>query len=68
MCVTQSRDEVKAWVRSNADVLLSSGKGTDKTVYQEMLAALRPLTLSPPLNTALIMPDCDEEVMRGMFK
>ena len=43
-CVTQSRDEVKAWVSSNAGVLLSSGGGFDKAVYQEMQAALRPLT------------------------
>ena len=46
-CVTQSRDEVKAWVRSNASVLLRSGGGFDKAVYQEswqeMQAALRPL-------------------------
>ena len=43
-CVTQSRDEVMAWVRSNACVLLRSGGGFDKAVYQEMHAALRPLT------------------------
>ena len=67
-CVTQSRYEVKAWVRSNTGVLLRSGGGFDKAVYQEMLAALRPLTLSPPLNTVLIMPDDDEEIMRGMFE
>ena len=42
-CVTQSRDEVKAWVRSNAGVLLRSGGGFDKAVYQEMQAALRNL-------------------------
>ena len=29
--------------------------------YQEMLAALRPLTLFPPLNTV-------QEIMRGMFE
>ena len=43
-CVTQSRDEVKAWVCSNAGVLLRSGGGFDKAVYEEMQAALRPLT------------------------
>ena len=37
--VTQSRDEVKAWVRPNTGVLLRSGSGFDKAVYQEMLAA-----------------------------
>ena len=47
-------------------MLLSSGGGFDKGVYQEMLAALRPLTPSPPLNTALILPDGDVEIMRGM--
>ena len=35
-CVTQSRDEEKAWVRSNTGVLLHSGGGFDKAVYQEM--------------------------------
>ena len=35
--------------------------------YTKMLAALLTLTLSPPLNTVLIMPDDDEEIMRGMF-
>ena len=35
-CVTQSRDEMKAWVRSNAGVLFRSGGGFDKAVYQEM--------------------------------
>ena len=49
-------------------VLLSSGRGFDKAVYQEMLAALWPLTLSSPLNTVLIMPNGDEEIMRGMFE
>ena len=44
------------------------GRGFDKAVYQEMEAALRPLTPYPPLNTVLILPDCDEEMMRGMFK
>ena len=43
-CVTQSRDEVKAWVRSNAGVLLRNSRGFDKAVYQEMQATLRPLT------------------------
>ena len=33
-----------------------------------MLAALKPLTPSPPLNTVLIMPDGDEEITRGMFE
>ena len=65
--MTQSHDEVKAWVRSNTGVLLRSRGGFNDAVYQEMLAALRPLTLSPPLNTVLIMPDDDEEIMRGMF-
>ena len=37
-------------------------------VYQEMQAALRPLTPYPPLNTVLILPDCNEEIMRGMFE
>ena len=67
-CATQSRDEVKAWVRSNAGVLLRSGGGFDKAVYQEMLAALLPLTLSPLLNTVLVLPDSDKEIMRGMFE
>ena len=53
---------------SNACVLLSSGRVFYKAVYQEMLTPLRPLTPSPPLNTALILPDGDEENMRGMFK
>ena len=66
--MTWSRDEVKAWVRSNAGVLLSSGRGFGKAVYQEILAALRPLTPSPPLNTVLILPDGDEEFMRWMFE
>ena len=66
--MTQSRDEVKAWVRSNAGVLLSSGGGFDKAVYQEMQAALRPSTPYPPLYTVLILPDCNEEITRGMFK
>ena len=66
--MTQSRDEVKAWVRSNAGVLLRSGRGFDKAVYEEMPAALRPLTPSPPLNTVLILPDSDDEIMRGMFQ
>ena len=30
-CVTQSHDAVKAWVRSNAGMLLRSGRGFDKT-------------------------------------
>ena len=41
-CLTQSRDEVKGWVRSNAGMLLLSSRSFDKTVYKEMLAALRP--------------------------
>ena len=44
----------------------------DKAVYQEMLATLRrqvrPLTPFPPFNTVLILPDSDEEIMRGMFE
>ena len=67
-CVTQWLDGVKAFVRSNSGVLLRSGGGFDKAVYQEMLAVLRPLTLSPPLNTVLIMPNDDEEIMRGTFE
>ena len=35
-CVTQSRDEEKAWDRSNTSVLLRSGRGFDKAVYPEM--------------------------------
>ena len=66
--MTQSHDEVKAWVRSNVGVLLRSGGGFDKAVYQEVQAALWPLTPYPPLNTVLILPDCYEEIMRGMFK
>ena len=46
---------------------IRSGRGFDKAVYQEMLAALKHLTPFPPLNTVLIMPDADEEIMRGMF-
>ena len=38
------------------------------SVNQEMLAALRLLTPFPPLNTVLILPDGDEEIMRGMFE
>ena len=68
MYEVKARDEVKAWVRSNAGVLLSSGRGFDKAVYQEMLSALLPLTPSPPLNTVLILQDCDEEIMQGMFE
>ena len=33
-----------------------------------MLAALRLLTPSPPLNTVLILSDRDKEIMRGMFE
>ena len=44
-----------AWVRSNAGLLLRSlgGRGFNnlKAVYQEMLAALQPLTPFPLLNT-----------------
>ena len=36
--------------------LLGNGKGFNKAVYQEMLEALRPLTLFPPLNTVMILP------------
>ena len=46
----------------------SYGGGFDKTVYQEMQAALLPFTPYPPLNTVLILPDCNEEITRGMFK
>ena len=69
-CVTpsQSRDEVKTWVRSNAGVLLRSCRGFDKAVYQEMLAALLPLTSSPTLLTVPILPDSDEEITRGMLE
>ena len=63
--MTQSRDEVKAWLRLNAGVLIRSGRGFDKAAYQEMLSALRPLTPFPPLNTVLILPDKDEEIVRG---
>ena len=59
---------MKAWICSNAGVLLSSGRGFDKAVCQEMQAALRPLTPYPPLNIVLILPDCNEETMRGMFE
>ena len=31
-------------------------------------SAHRPLTPFPPLNTVLILPDCNEEITRGMFK
>ena len=37
---TQSSNEVNAWACSNASPLLQSGKGYDKAVYQELLAAL----------------------------
>ena len=69
--MTQSRYEVKAWVRSNLGVLLRSGKGFNMAVYQEMLAALRPSNPPPPprpLNTVLILPDGNEKIMRGMFE
>ena len=66
--VTQSRDEVEAWICSNAVVLLRSCRGFDKAIYQEMLAALLPLTPSPPLCTVLILPDGNEEIRRGMFE
>ena len=49
-------------------MLLSSGGGFDKGVYQEMLAALRFRTPYPQLNTVLILPDGDEAIMRGMFE
>ena len=49
-------------------MLLLSGGVFDKGVYQEMLAALRPRTPYPQLNTVLILPDGDEEIMRGMFE
>ena len=51
--VTQSRNEVKGWVRSNAGMLLHSCRDFEKAVYQEMLEALWPLTPSSPspLNT-----------------
>ena len=65
--VTQSRNEVKVRVCSNAGVLLCSGRNFDVAVYHEMMAALQPLTskLTPspessPLNTVLIVPDADE--------
>ena len=61
--VTQSRDEVTAWVRS---MLLRSTGGFNKGVYQEMLAVLRPSI--PQLNTVMILPGGDEEIMRGMFE
>ena len=61
-------DEVKAWVHSNAGVLFRSRRCFVKAVYQEELAALRPLTPFPPLNSVLILPDGDEEIMREMFK
>ena len=67
VCVTQSRNELNAWVRSNTGVLLRNGGDFDKAAYHEMLAALKPLTPPPPLNTVLIMPDGDEEIMRGML-
>ena len=65
--VTQSLDEVKVWVSS---MLLRSGGGFDKGVYQEMLTALRPRTpyLHWQLNTVLILPDGDDAIMRGMFE
>ena len=34
-CVTQSRDEVKVWVRSNEDVQLRSSRGFDKALPME---------------------------------
>ena len=46
-------------------MLLRSGRGFDKAVYQEIL---RPLTPSPSLNPVLILPDGNEEIMRGMFE
>ena len=54
-------------------MLLRSGRGYNKAIYQEMLAALRPLTPLPPLKgvTVLILPDCYdsyEEITRGMFE
>ena len=66
-CVTQSRYILKAWVSSNAGVLLRSVRSFNNAAYQEMLAALWPLTPSPPLNTVLILADGDEEIMRWMF-
>ena len=66
--MTQSRYILKAWVSSNAGVLLRSVRSFNNAAYQEMLAALWPLTPSPPLNTVLILPDCDEQIMRGMFE
>ena len=49
-------------------MLLRSGGGFDKGVYQEMLAALRPRAPYPQLNTVLILPDGDEAIMRGIFE
>ena len=67
-CVTKSRDEVKAWVRANARALHTLAGGEfDKEVYREMLAALRPLMDSPPLNTVMICPESDEETMTGLM-
>ena len=59
---------MKSWARSNACKLLRSGGGFNKAVYQEMHVVLLPLTAYPPLNTVLILADCDEEIMRGMLK
>ena len=59
---------MKACVRSNTGVLLRSGRGFDKAVYQEMLAALLPLTSSPTLLTVPSLPDSDEEITRGMLE
>ena len=69
-CATQTRDEVKAWVRSNAGVLLSSGRGFESSFQQGSIPgdAGGPLAHDAPHphNTVQIMPDGDE-IMRGMF-
>ena len=49
-------------------MLLSSGRGFNKGVYQEMLAALLSRTPYLQLNTVLILPDGDEVIMRGMIE
>ena len=51
-----------------AKQLLYGGRGFDEAIYQDMLAALLPLTTSPPLNTVLIPTDRDKEITGLMFE
>ena len=66
-CVIQSHYKVKAWVHSNAGVLLSSGRGfcIPRQYTRRCWRPFSPWHPNPTLNTVLIMPDADGEIMRG---